>query len=161
MAFTTNYDELDEQSLKPEGEYECVIKNVFETISKNSKPYISVVCSICDDVKNPCKGTIFHSIQKKKPENITEDDAKVEGYVAWQVMQLSKAAGLPNGKSYECLGDWCADLKGRPVRVVLEHDTYNGRTREKVKWFNISKVPAPIPSEEDMEDLGDDSDVPF
>lgn len=160
MAFTTNYDEMDEQSLKPKGEYECVIKNAHETTTKSGAPCIAVDCSIRDDVENPCRGMIFHNLWMRKKENMTKADEACGGYSSKQIQSLSKAAGLPNGKSYESLADWCADLKGRPIRVVLEHDTYNGRTRERIKWFNVSKVPAPIPSEEDMEDLGDD-DVPF
>jgi len=161
MAFTTNYDEADEQSLKPEGEYACVIKRACVKATKYGTPYIAVDCFIRDDVENPCKGIIFHSLWMRKKENMTKADEACDGYSSKQIQSLSKAAGLPNGKSYESLQEWCADLKGRPVRVVLEHDTYNGRTRERVKWFNESKVPTPIPSEEDMEDLGDDGDVPF
>ena len=64
---------------------------------------------------------------------------QVQGYSFKQIMSLAKAADLPSGKSYETVADLCADLINHVMRVTIDHDTYNGNTRENVKFMNQSR----------------------
>ena len=59
-------------------------------------------------------------------------DQQVQGYNFKQLMQLAKSAGLPDGKAYETVEELCRDLAGRMLRVSVTHNTYNGRTSEKI-----------------------------
>jgi len=141
MAYSVNYDEVAEGSdLIPEGEYECVIKYAGENATKGGTAYIGVTLIVRNDVDQPCQNRyVWHNIwQKKEP---TPADIACSGYSSKQINAVSKAAKLPNGKSYDSLADWADDLKNKIVRITVEHEEYNGRTNARVKWVNESKHP--------------------
>lgn len=141
MSFTTNYEN---KNLLPEGEYECIIAGAFLNATNSKRPteYFSVRFVVRNDVAQKYQNkNIFHAIWRRKPENRTKDDEAVDGFSYKQLMSLSRAAGLPNGKSYDSLNDLGADLKGKCVLVTIEHTEYNGETRESVKWTNETKYP--------------------
>ncbi len=81
--------------------------------------------------------------------------------VAWKWRQLWEAAGLPwTGTGGKVKVDE-ADLVGRRVHIDVINDTYEGRTRAKVREVS-PYVGSDIPSE--LPDAGapkDDSEVPF
>ena len=56
-------------------------------------------------------------------------------------MNLSKAANLPDGKEYESLSEYCADLIDKCVRVTLKHEEYNGKMQERISYINETKFP--------------------
>ena len=56
-------------------------------------------------------------------------------------MALGKSAGLPDGKDYESLTEFCNDLINKPVRVNLKHEEYNGKMQERVNYLNPTKFP--------------------
>lgn len=175
--FEINYEESTNQ-LMPEGEYECVILSAYVNSTKSGKLYFSVRFAVRNDVPQKYKNkNIFHAIWQRKPEKQTADDKKVDGYSYKQLMSLCEAAGLPKGKSYESLNALGKDLEKKCVLVTIEHDSYNGETREKVQWTNKTNYPeckhvfkntanSPLPplisvdnSELNSED--DDGDLPF
>lgn len=141
MAYTTDYSDIPEGSeLIPEGEYECIIKYAGEDATKGGTVYMSVTLVIRNDIDQPCKNKyIWHHIwQKKEP---SPADLACSGYSSKQINAVSKAAKLPNGKSYDSLSDWADELKNKIVRVTVEHDEYQGKTSARVKWVNESKYP--------------------
>ena len=141
MAYSVNYDEAAEGTdLIPEGEYECIIKYAGEDATRGGTVYMGVTLVVRNDINQPCKNKyIWHHIwQKKEP---TPADLACSGYSSKQINAVSKAAKLPNGKSYDTLTDWADDLKNRCVRVTVEHEEYQGKTNAKVKWVNESKHP--------------------
>ncbi len=75
-------------------------------------------------------GLIFESIWKKKNPN--EDDQSIGGFDYGRLMAIADAAKLPDGKEYADLGAFLAELKGKPLRVHLYHDPYEGKVYEKV-----------------------------
>lgn len=159
MAFSIDYLQTGWEVL-PEGEYECVIGRVMEASTKNGTDYIDVKLDIREDVKNPGEGILYESIWKAK--NPTKNDSGCGGYQAWKIQQLSKAAGLPNGKSYQNLGEWAEDLLGRAVLAIVYHDTYRGKKRARVGEFRPSKAPAPAPKPEaGWGEVNDDEEAPF
>jgi len=141
MAYSVNYGEAAEGSdLIPEGEYECIIKYAGEDATKGGTMYMGVTLVVRNDVDQPCKNKyIWHHIwQKKEP---SPADLACSGYSSKQINAVSKAAKLPNGKSYDTLSDWADELKNKIVRVTVEHEEYQGKTNARVKWINESKCP--------------------
>lgn len=146
-------------SLPPEGEYECMIEQAAESATLKLTPFLDIRLRIRTDVPNPCAGILFHRIWKKRQP--TPADIACEGYVAWQVQSLSKAAQLPDGKEYATLDDWCADLIGRCIRVTVEHEEYNGRKRARVQHVDVSEVQSLPPEAFKEFDDSDEPEVPF
>lgn len=139
MGFSVDHSQAN--SLLPEGEYECIIEFARQTTTRNGTPFINIPLIIRKDVAdNPKKaGKIFHSLWMKKEP--TPADNACDGYSAKQIQSLSKAAGLPNGKSYANMEEWCADLAGKPIRVTVYHDEYKGNVNARVSWTNETKYP--------------------
>lgn len=171
MAFSTNYETRD---ILPEGEYECMILSAFLNATQGGTQYFSIKMVIRNDVpQNHQNRFIYHAIWQRKPEKQTEEDKMVDGFSFKQLMNLSRAAGIPKGKSYNTLDDLGADLKGKCIRVTIGHNEFNGETREQVKWSNLTKFPSckhkmPVTNaepalkvQEVSESSIDDDDLPF
>lgn len=133
MAFRTNAGKAQEggNTLKPEGDYEVIITTAEVTRTSNGKDKINLVYTIRNDVAQSYQnGLIFHSIWKKKEPN--EDDMSIGGYNFANLMAVANAAKLPDGKEYADLNALLAELVGKPLRVHLYHDPYEGKVYEKV-----------------------------
>ena len=144
MAFSTTYEERN--VLTPEGEYECIIHSAHVTASRTDSGraivYFSVQLTVRNDVPQTYQNKhIYHAIWQKREENQSDQDRAMGGFSFKQVMNLCKAAGIPSGSEYDTLDDLGRDLCGRIVRANLIHDTYNGKTSEKIKWFTETKYP--------------------
>lgn len=141
MAYTTDYSDIpDNSELIPTGDYECIIKYAGEDSTKRNTVFMGVTLVVRNDIDQPCKNKyIWHHIwQKKEP---TPADLACSGYSSKQINAVSKAAKLPNGKSYDSLADWADELKNKCVRVTVEHEEYQGKTNARVKWINETKHP--------------------
>lgn len=141
MAFKSNQSEaFSRNNLKPTGDYECIVGKIEERVNKNGKESLNVLLVIRNDVEQGYKnGFIFHQMWKRKQP--TELDNQVKGYSFSQIMTLGKACGLPDGKEYESLEQFCNELINKPVRVTLTHQEWNGQTQERVDWLNVTKFP--------------------
>ena len=141
MGFSTNYENLsDDYGLVPEGKYEAVIRNIEERTTQNGKTGLNLSLVIRNDVEQKFKDRyIFHTLWKVLEP--TDADRQVQGYSFNQIMNLARSAKLPSGKVYEDVKALCQDLLHKTLLVTVEHDTYNGKTRERVKYMNESKVP--------------------
>lgn len=118
-------------TLKPEGDYEVIILKAEKATTPNGKEKIAVRYVIRNDVDQKFKnGLIFDDIWKKREPN--EDDLSVDGFNYGQLMALASAARLPDGKEYENLDAFLAELTGKPLKVHLYHDDYNDKYYEKV-----------------------------
>lgn len=139
MGFKANQSEATQQSnIKPEGDYECLIQSVEERITRNGATGLNVAMVIRNDVQQNYKNAyIFHTLWKRKEP--TEADKQVNGYGFGQVMALVKAAGLPDGKEYDSLHQFCEELVGKPLRVTIKHEEYKGNMQERVSWLNPTK----------------------
>ena len=184
MSFGIDYSQAADADI-PDGKYEMVIKYAGEDVTKgNQTPYINVTMVVRNDVDQPQKNRYFrHSIWHKKEPS--QADLACSGYSFKQIQSLSKAAGLPNGKEYSDIEDWCDDLGGKPVLVTVEHEEYpegSGKKHARARWINESKQlpcrhewknaedidedPAPAtgdpkPSNEFQEVKTADEDLPF
>lgn len=148
MGFKANQSEATQQSsIKPEGDYECLIAKISErkyTKNENGvdveKCCLNIAMVIRNDIQQNYKNSyIFHTLWKRKEP--TEADKQVNGYGFGQVMALGKAAGLPDGKEYDSLQQFCEELVSKPLRVTIKHEEYNGKTQERVSWLNPTKFP--------------------
>ncbi len=141
MGFKNNYAEADMgNNIKPEGDYECIIQKIEERTTRNGATGLNISMVIRNDVEQKFRnGFIFHTLWKRREP--TEMDKQVNGYGFGQVMALGKSAGLPDGKDYESLTEFCNDLINKPVRVNLKHEEYNGKMQERVNYLNPTKFP--------------------
>ena len=140
MAFETNYQ--NNSDIIPEGFYECVIKSVYEDVTKGSKLYINVPLVVRNDIEQKFQNAyIWHSIWKKKEPN--QNDLAVGGYTAFGINMLSQAAGLKEGTRFETMEDWMESLKGLPVRVQVEHElnSYTNQMQARVKRLYPTQNP--------------------
>jgi hypothetical protein len=158
MPFGVDYSQTAEDII-PEGEYEAIVKYAGEDVTKvNKTPYINVTLVIRNDVDQRHKNRyIRHSIWHKKEPS--QADLACGGYSAKQIQSLSKAAGLPNGKKYDSLEDWCDDLANKPVRVTVQHEEYpegSGTMHARIRWINESKQLPCRHVWKDAEDVSED-----
>ena len=134
--FKTNTSKAAESfDIKPEGDYEIIIKSAevkdFTRSDGSKTAKISFQYVIRNDVEQHFKnGYIFDEIWKKREPN--EDDLAVDGFNFGQLMAIAKAAKLPDGKDYDSVQAFLNDLVGLVMKVHLKHDVYNGKTSEKV-----------------------------
>lgn len=145
MGFKTNMAAATQSdSIKPVGDYECLIARAEERTYTNSKgeekTCLNIRFLIRNDVEQNYKnGYIFHTLWKRNEP--TENDKQVKGYGFNQVMALGKAAELPDGKDYDSLEQFLEELIKKPVRVTIKHGEWNGEKREEVSWLNPTKFP--------------------
>jgi len=184
MGFGLNYDEVgEENTLLPAGEYEFLIKNAELRTAKSGIAYIWLMLVIRNDVEQKYKNkVVFESMFKKKEP--TPADNCVEGFSYARLMSMGKSSGLEHGKTYKDLNEFLTDLINKPVKCSIIHDTYNGNTKERIKYFNETsfknckhvfkdndeKQPASNQTQQTAELTGDlsdfveilnDGDVPF
>lgn len=156
--------------LIPEGEYECIIRQVAVDVTRNGTEYIDVPLIIRNDVEeNPRRGgTIYHKLWRRREP--TAADLACDGFSAKQIQSLSKAAGLPNGKSYPSMDEWMEELAGKLVRVTVYHEEYKGVEQARVSWVNQTRKPdcrhvykdaAPGLEGPELREIGNEDDVPF
>lgn len=140
MAFSTDYSEVKDFELVPVGEYEVIIMKIEERVTPNGKTGLNIKMIIRNDVEQGSKNRyLFHTFWKRREP--TKADIQVQGYGFNQIMQLAKAAKLPSGKSYENVNALCADLIGHPMRVTINHEEFNGKQRENVRYMNPTNFP--------------------
>ncbi len=154
--FSVDHKAADDD-IRPEGEYECIIENAQQSVTRSGTHCIEVCMKVRSDVENPRGGKIFYNIWKAK--NPSKADTACEGYLSSWVQKLSKASGLPNGKNYESIDEWCKDLAGHPVKAKVIHDEYKGKVNAKVDAVSETKFPLHpdfVPPSDD-----DDNEVPF
>lgn len=141
MGFKSNWKEASEPSgIKPEGDYECLIQNIKERTTRNGAVGLNISMVIRNDVQQNYKnGFIFYTLWKRKEP--TEVDLSVNGYSFGQIMALGKAAGLPDGKDYDSLEQFCQELTGKPLLITLKHREWNEKIQEDVNRIAPTKFP--------------------
>ena len=130
MGFSNDHKQAaqSEYSLKPEGDYEVIIKSIEEKKFSTGTKGINLKLLIRNDVPEQKfgNGFLFHTFWKRKQP--TELD-------------LSKSANLPDGKSYDTLEEFFKDLVDKCIRVTVKHDDYNDKWREVITWITETKYP--------------------
>lgn len=131
MAFGTNYSAAADYGIIPQGEYECIITNAEVRQTPSQKWKVSLTLTIRNDVQQGSQNRVlFMDIWRKKEPNA--NDAQVEGFNFAQLMNIAKAAAIPDGTNFESLADFLRTLVGRLLRVTVTHRAYGGRTYEEI-----------------------------
>lgn len=142
MGFSTDYSDVKTGSggVLPEGEYEVIIKYAGEDTTRTGTVYINVTMVLRNDVEQAFKNNyIWHKLwQRKEP---SPADLAMGGYSSKQINSLSQAAGLPNNQKFESISEWGEQLKDKPVRITVEHETWKEQMQARVKWVNESRAP--------------------
>ena len=137
MGFGVDYNKAPKGNVDI-GWYEAIIETAEEGATQNGAPYLNIVLTVRNDVDQPCQdGTIYYPLYLKGSPSA--DDAACNGYSSKQVQGLSRAAELPNGQQYSSIQEWCDALVGRPVRIEVYEDTYEGKTKIKSRYPGVSK----------------------
>ncbi|MBK0347862.1 DUF669 domain-containing protein [Aerococcaceae bacterium zg-ZJ1578] len=121
MTFQYDFNDKYEAGLK-DGEYEVVIRNAVESVTKGGAEYIDMPLVVRNDVQQPGQnGLIFHKIWKAKATGVYDKRA---------LNTIGFAADMNQSKQYSSLAEVLQDLQGRPckVRVRNEESEYNGKT---------------------------------
>jgi Protein of unknown function (DUF669) len=148
-------------TLLPEGEYEVFISEIDSpTFSSNGNEMLVVNYTVRDDVEQEGQGT------KIRFDRFTNTAAAL-----WRFHALNKALKVEKGASWENFGEWAEFLKGKAVRVRVEHveATFGknaGKVFPEVKGFKESEVGGEMHFTKDngqgngQIDISDD-DLPF
>lgn len=132
MAFGTNYEGIPTGGgLVPQGNYETIITNAVISQTKNGKYKVSFMLTIRNDIQQNCQNRVlFIDIWKRREP--TPADEQVDGFNFAQLMNIAKAAAIPDGTNFESLADFLRTLVGRLLRVTVTHRAYGGRTYEEI-----------------------------
>lgn len=138
--FTVNYDEMNAFEEVTPGEYEVIIKSATRNATPNGKEYLDIQLQVRNDVVQKChNGMIFHKIWKKNEPTAADPD----DYVGFQINQLSKACMIPNNAQIPNLDTWLSNqyILGRPIKVKVVNEPYNGKDQLKVAWLKETAFP--------------------
>lgn len=131
MAFGTNYSAAQDYSPIPQGEYECMIVNTSICVTGSGARRVSIQLVIRNDVQQQCMNRrLYLDIWRKKEPN--ENDEQVEGFNFAQLMNVARAARIPDGTSFETLDQFLETLIGRCIRATVSHREWNGKVMESV-----------------------------
>ncbi len=127
-------------NLLPEGTYEAVVYHARMEYTMSGREYIGIEMIIRNDVEQPRQNShIYYQLWPAK--NPKAEDLACGGFLSWQIQALSKSCGLENGREYGSLEEWFDDLATRPLIVDVRHEEYDGKTRARVKYTDITKHP--------------------
>lgn len=135
MAIVLDHSNVYEGSaLKPEGDYEVVVKEAKLDTLKDGREYINIALVVRNDCPQGYRNAyIWASLWKGKESG--EFNMK-------QINTIGKALNIPTGKQYADWNALLADFNGKAARVTIKHEEYNGNTNERVAFWNVTKFPA-------------------
>ena len=135
---TTNYESSHE--LIPEGNYEVIIGQPTSATTRGGTTYIDIPLTVREDLAQQSAGAVIHhSIWKKHSPN--DMDNQIGGYNFGAVMAVMKNAGIPSGQSFDSLKSMLSAIVGKPIRISLIHEEYNGFKNERVSSFSPTAHP--------------------
>jgi len=93
----------------PEGRYEVFVDKFDEPTNVDGVEVSRIMFTVRTDLDGDFKN-------RKLFTNIKSSDN-----FAWMINGLSKAVGIPVNSAYETLGEFLADIKGKPLVVKVKH----------------------------------------
>lgn len=108
------------------GLYEVIIEKAEHKVSSGGNDMVKLQMVIRDDV-----GQEFQ--KRKLFDNIVFADN-----TAWKVQQFLKAVALPDGTEIESLDHFISLVAYKPVAVKVKHEEYQGKTQERVDYYEES-----------------------
>lgn len=144
--------------LAPEGIYECMISAVRFNVTKRGTEYLQIILSIREDVEQEGAGEhIDWPVWRKKEPTRNDPD----GFPLGTIQHISRVVNLPNGVSFETFDDWTKAITGKPIRVEIKHEEFNGSTQAKVSYVHETEHPGIDPKCLGFVPVAPDEDLPF
>lgn len=158
----------------PEGDYEVLIdKSELKKNLETGEEKIDMVFVVRNDVRQECQNRLIFNTMRRVKEPTPEDKA-CDGFFSKVVQGISKAALLPDGRKYNNVAEWAADLCGRAVIVTVKHSPgRDGRVFVNARYYSESKFPNVQHKRKDAQpsngytgsamanEANDDDDCPF
>ena len=150
--FTIDYSQAKEFGSIADGTYEVTIDLAKQDATQGGADFLDIRFRIRKDFQQEFQNNIiFHRIFAKK------EDGK---YPVASIMNLAKAAGIPDGTKFTSLEDYLNQLEGRALKVTVKNEKseYKGKTYENlnVKRMEVTDVPIAAASADVSE-----TDLPF
>lgn len=135
--------------------------------TRGGTPYLSITMCVRQDVQQASGGCKVSGKIWVEPKSGNMD------YVLDSLSLYAYAAGIPEGTAFLDYDDFGAAIKGRNVRVTIEHQLYQGKTTVVVSRVSPSEVQNPSPSGAspasnaeigplaDFEEIPGDPNLPF
>lgn len=164
MAFGASYKDIQgEFRMLPEGKYHAVLAT-YAIKRLGNIPCIDLSYKVTDhEMFNG--HTVSRLIWEKKPENQSAEDMETGGFSYKQLMQVGKAARVPEGGSYDSVEQFLEQCINVPVEIEVEHQNRNGKTYEGVKFVNPVQSGTPAaqtdPTRDFEEVIANGDDLPF
>ena len=135
--FTIDYSQAKEFGAIADGTYEVTIDLAKQDATQGGADYLDIRFRIRKDFQQEFQNNIiFHRIFAKK------EDGK---YPVASIMNLAKAAGIPDGTKVTSLEDYLNQLEGKALKVTVKNEKseYKGKTYENlnVKRMEVTDVP--------------------
>lgn len=150
--FTIDYSQAKEFGTIADGTYEVTIDLAKQDATQGGADFLDIRFRIRKDFQQGFQNNIiFHRIFAKK------EDGK---YPVASIMNLAKAAGIPDGTKFTSLEDYLNQLEGKALKVTVKNEKseYKGKTYENlnVKRMEVTDVPVAVASA-DVSEI----DLPF
>jgi hypothetical protein len=117
-----------EYELLPEGAYEVYVDRISDIDTVGDIEKTGIMFRVRDDVEGEYPNrTIF--------TNITTADN-----MGWKLSNIARAAGVAAGTDFSNLKDYTAAIAGKPLKIMVGHREYNGKTYADVKAFYPTRL---------------------
>lgn len=133
MAFTTDFSNIKEFSDFKEKFYEMIVYDAYEDVSQGGKKHIVIDYVVRNDIDQDKQNAHLWDRQYRM-----RDTGK---YHVGILMSKVKALGIQEGKSYESIEDLLKDFIGRPAKIKIELQEYNGQKYPRAKYTNATDFP--------------------
>ena len=136
-----------------DGTYEVTIDLAKQDATQGGADFLDIRFRIRKDFQQEHQNNIiFHRIFAKK------EDGK---YPVGSIMNLAKAAGIPDGTKFSSLEDYLNQLEGKALKVTVKNEKseWQGKTYENLNVKRMEVTELPLPAGNPM-DISDDA-LPF
>jgi hypothetical protein len=144
--------------LPPEGVYECMIASAVLNTTNGGTEYLKIKLTIRGDVPQAFPGeTIEWPVWRKKEPTQLDPD----GFPLGTIQHISRVVKLENGQIFDTFDDWTKAITGKPIRVEIKHDEYQGNVRAKVAYVFETEAPNVSLSALGFVAVATDEELPF
>lgn len=142
----------------PEGIYECMINSAGLNTTMGGTEFLGIKLSIRGDVAQDYAGErIDWPVWRRKNPSASDPD----GFPLGTIQHISRVTGLPNGQDYATFEDWTKAITGKPIRVEIRHEEYNGREQARVAYVYETEHKDISIAGKGFVPVDDDEDFPF
>lgn len=135
--YKTSFNDMPQSDLLPAGEYEVYVAACHFNATQGGTEYLDLQLRVRDDLEQPQKNRkVFEALWLS---------AKALEFTQRTMNIISKLCGIDDGKEYESLDQWGADITGKFMRVKVIHRKGKDGYPDKAKVSKWSDTTAPAP----------------